>query len=342
MGVYISAPHGRNFQTDIYGNHVCPSNGDSGSLQWDCSPGYVGAFATVGCNFSNPKTGFINCDNSSTGFPGSRHIIFDRDLFACDNIAVQSNPPQANDCYDTAESWIAADGAQHISVIESYFLQAVCLQGIGACVDSHAITGGNPPSLIPGTGNDVAFKIVDNYIEAGAENTFIGGGNAAANVQSTDWEIRRNDRFKPLTWLGVPLGGQTGFPGVIYDAFAVNSKFGSGYHLGTTCSADPPQNGTTAQCTPILALDTSGITYEIVDVLVCPTAPCSSSSPAGSGYGVGTKGKQETPTCDESGTPIFISPTARPPTAPARTSSRAGVTSQIVQRRAADPLGARK
>src|ERR1035438_5053753 len=34
----------------------------------------------------------------------------------------------------------------------------------------------------------------------------------------------------------------------------------------------------------------SALTTKILDVFVCPTAPCTASSAAGSGYGIGTKG----------------------------------------------------
>ena len=43
------------------------------------------------------------------------------------------------------------------------------------------------------------YKIINNFMEAGAETILFGGG--PAKFAPTDIEIRRNHMFKPLTWM---------------------------------------------------------------------------------------------------------------------------------------------
>jgi hypothetical protein len=87
---------------------------------------------------------------------------------------------------------IAIPGASYLAVIDSYFSDFHCIAKTGTCVDSQAIWGG-VGDVAGGT-----YKIVNNYLEAGAEGVMFGGG--AGTATSADIEVRRNHFYKPLTW----------------------------------------------------------------------------------------------------------------------------------------------
>jgi hypothetical protein len=75
------------------------------------------------------------------------------------------------------------------AVIDSYL--AGCHSNEG---DAQAIAGWNGPG---------PYKIVNNYLEASAENVIWGGADPAlADNVPSDIEIRRNHFFKPLEWKG--------------------------------------------------------------------------------------------------------------------------------------------
>jgi hypothetical protein len=60
------------------------------------------------------------------------------------------------------------------------------------------------------------YKIVDNFLEAAAENILFGGG--AATATPADIEISQNRMFKPLTWMKGKagyVGGTNGNPFVV-------------------------------------------------------------------------------------------------------------------------------
>ena len=99
---------------------------------------------------------------------------------------------------------IALNGAT-LSVIDSYISDC---HEVGA--DSQAIAGWN------GTG---PFKIVNNYLEAAAENILFGGNDPKiTGLVSEDIEIRRNHLFKPLSW-------KIGDPNYAGKAWAVKNIF---------------------------------------------------------------------------------------------------------------------
>ena len=81
----------------------------------------------------------------------------------------------------------------NVAVIDSYLNDFHCISDTGACTDSQTINGGN--SLLP-VGS---YKIVNNFLEAAAENVMFGG--ATGSTVPGDIEIRRNHMFKPLTWM---------------------------------------------------------------------------------------------------------------------------------------------
>jgi len=84
-------------------------------------------------------------------------------------------------------------GSTYVGVVDSYFTDFHCIAKEGACTDAQAINGGN--STVP----IGVYKIVDNYLEAAAENVMFGG--AGGSQIPGDIEIRRNYLLKPLTWM---------------------------------------------------------------------------------------------------------------------------------------------
>ena len=77
----------------------------------------------------------------------------------------------------------------HTAIIDSHFSE---WKTVGE--DSQAIAGWN------GSG---PYKIVNNYLEAAAENVAFGGADPGiANLVPSDIEIRGNHFFKPLAWRG--------------------------------------------------------------------------------------------------------------------------------------------
>jgi hypothetical protein len=84
---------------------------------------------------------------------------------------------------------IAMNGAS-IAVVDSYVSD---FKDSGA--DSQALWTYNSPGPL---------KIVNNYLEAAAENFMSGGGDPdIANLVPSDIEIRRNHFFKPLAWMSM-------------------------------------------------------------------------------------------------------------------------------------------
>src|SRR6266513_355563 len=82
---------------------------------------------------------------------------------------------------------VAMNGAS-VAVVDSYISD---FKEVGA--DSQALWSYNSPGPL---------KIVDNYLEAAAENVMFGGADhAIANLVPSDIAIRRNHFFKPLSWI---------------------------------------------------------------------------------------------------------------------------------------------
>ena len=98
----------------------------------------------------------------------------------------------------------------NVAVIDSYLNDFHCIAITGACTDAQAINGGN--SLLP-TG---PYKIVNNFLEAAAENILWGG--AGGSTVPADIEIRRNHMFKPISWM-------PGSPNFIGTKFIVKNLF---------------------------------------------------------------------------------------------------------------------
>jgi hypothetical protein len=125
------------------------------------------------------------------------HVVFDR--------VWMHGTPQ-----DDTTRGIALGGSTYVSIVDSFFTDFHCVSVSGSCSDAQAILGGlgNHP-MGP-------YKIVNNFLEAAAENILFGGG--AATLTPADIEIRHNHMFKPVTWMkGKPgyVGGTNGNPFIV-------------------------------------------------------------------------------------------------------------------------------
>jgi hypothetical protein len=220
----------------------------------------------VGCNFVQKLDCYTQQTVTPQGHPpqtaiqtGSLHLILDRIMvMGCDNAGILGGS-----CWDSIKSLVTLEGGQHLSIIDSYGINAYCMYGVGPCVDAIGVGGGNPKEAV----QDLGFKYVNNFLSAAGENIFWGG--AKANDSPHGIEVRRNHFFKPLNW----KVDHPSFPGTIPDAFL--SKQGTGYTQGqTTCLIDPPISGTSATCSAVV--DGSG---NLLDILI---------TGVGSGYGLST------------------------------------------------------
>lgn len=119
---------------------------------------------------------------------------------------------------DETTRGIELGGSTYVSVVDSYFTDFHCISSTGSCTDAQAIAGGlgNHP-MGP-------YKIVNNFLEAAAENILFGGG--AATLNPADIEIRHNHMFKPLTWMQGQagyVGGKDGNPFIVKNLFELKN-----------------------------------------------------------------------------------------------------------------------
>jgi len=128
---------------------------------------------------------------------GSDHVIIDRSWLH-------------GTVLDETVRGINLGGSSYVGIVDSYFSDFHCIAKTGACIDAQAIIGGN--STVPAG----VYKIVNNYLEASAENVMFGGG--AASQIPADIEVRRNHLFKPLSW-------QPGRPDFVGKNFIVKNLF---------------------------------------------------------------------------------------------------------------------
>lgn len=135
----------------------------------------------------------------------SNHIIADRDW-------LHGNPQ------DETTRGIGLSGATYFAVVDSFFTDFHCTAVTGVCVDSQAISGGagdNPMG---------PYKIVNNFLEAGAECILFGGGPATQVPE--DIEVRHNYLFRPMTWMkGQPqfMGAANGRPFIVKNLFELKN-----------------------------------------------------------------------------------------------------------------------
>ena len=119
---------------------------------------------------------------------------------------------------DETTHGVRLGGSQYFAVVDSFITDLHCVSITGTCTDAQAISGGvgNTP-MGP-------YKIVNNFLEASAENILFGG--AAATLAPADIEIRRNHLFKPLIWMkGQPgyIGGTNGNPFSVKNLFELKN-----------------------------------------------------------------------------------------------------------------------
>lgn len=201
MGLWLSCAHGRDTSTDVWSNHVCPPDLNG---SFNCYPGGAGGgLIFLGCN----QSATIDCSASHAYYD-----ILDRVIISgCDDISLLT-------CYGDTENLYVMDGGDYQAVIDSTLIQGFCMYGIGPCVESHGISGGN----IPGSQDDKVFKAVDNIISATSVDWFSGGGPSVSGFFPTDREFRRNNLYKPLTW----KPDDTAFVGKVQDTF-INAQNGA-------------------------------------------------------------------------------------------------------------------
>jgi len=72
--------------------------------------------------------------------------------------------------HDETVRGIMLSHVRYVAIVDSYFSDFHCVAKTGGCVDSQAIAGG--------LGDDPMgpFKVVNNFLEAAAENFLMGGG----------------------------------------------------------------------------------------------------------------------------------------------------------------------
>src|SRR5258706_5883987 len=133
------------------------------------------------------------------------HIIFDR-------VWIHGT------AQDETARGILLGPSRYLAVVDSFFNDFHCVARTGACTDAQAMVGGL------GDGPMGPYKIVNNFLEAAAENILFGGG--AATTAPTDIEIRHNYLFKPLTWMKDQpgfVGGRDGNPFIVKNLFELKN-----------------------------------------------------------------------------------------------------------------------
>ncbi len=185
-----------------------------------------------------PGTGIVRELLQSENDAGANHIVFDR-------IWAHGTPT------DETTRFALLDGMD-IAAVDSYFNDFRCTAVTGSCTDSQVFAGGlgsNPQ------GN---WKIVNNFLEAAGQSILFGGG--AATQTPADIEIRRNEMFKPLSWM--PVGGipGKGYPivkngfelknaqRVLFEANRIQNAWGGFSQVGFAILLTPKNPGNCSAC----------------------------------------------------------------------------------------------
>jgi hypothetical protein len=138
-----------------------------------------------------------------TGVLAGDHIIFDR-------VLVHGGDSRQGKNNVDAGRGLVANRFTSFALIDSYVFDTMC---VNACVDSQAISlGGNDPVVQEGP-----FKVVNNFLESAGETFMAGGGGTGSGCCTvpSDFEIRRNNSYKPAKIWQVSLpavGGSTPNP----------------------------------------------------------------------------------------------------------------------------------
>jgi hypothetical protein len=102
---------------------------------------------------------------------------------------------------DETRRGLEISAISNFALVDSYVNDFHCNSQGGTCGDSQAVLGGLGDTASSG------IKIVNNFLEAGAENIMFGGDQATTTP--ADIEVRHNHLFKPRFW----QNGQSGFVG---------------------------------------------------------------------------------------------------------------------------------
>jgi len=174
---------------------------------------------------------FMLVDFRTSGATQPNHIIFDRCWFHGVNADGQFPQVSATDTSTVRAIYLAQ--ANYVGMIDSYFSDFYVNGSVSTTgqTDAQAITGGI--GTVANT-NWGAYKIVNNHIEGSTEGIIFGGGPGPALTPTgctifvncnldvpTDAEVRRNNFFKPLSWIS-PSGATSGWP-VVKNGFEMKS-----------------------------------------------------------------------------------------------------------------------
>jgi len=140
-----------------------------------------------------------------------------------------------------------------IASVDSYFNDFLCTAVTGSCSDSQVFAGGL------GSHRQGNWKIVNNFLEAAGQSILFGGGGATQTP--ADIEIRRNEMFKPLSWMppaGMPGKGypivKNGFElknarQVLFEGNRIQNVWGGFTQSGFAIVLTPKNPGGCAVCT---------------------------------------------------------------------------------------------
>jgi hypothetical protein len=185
--------------TNVMAKVVFTKNG-SGPLKFNDGANH---YRFIGLEITRDSPGATVYNLASFG--GADHVVFDRVWMH-------------GTAQDETTRGIALGGSRYVAVIDSYLNDFHCVAITGSCVDSQTIAGGL------GTREMGPYKIVNNFLEAAAENVIFGGG--AATTSPADIEIRRNYMFKPMIWRpGADhfVGGTSGKPFIVKNLFELKN-----------------------------------------------------------------------------------------------------------------------
>ena len=134
----------------------------------------------------------------------SDHIIFDR------------NWVHPADGSEVGHGIGIIHGSHMVAIVNSYINGLNCIARTGKCTDATALGGGGGDDPIS------TIKIYNNFLESAGENILFGG--QAGTIVPTDFEIRRNHLFRPMTWKeGEPGYNASGNPYIVKNNFELKS-----------------------------------------------------------------------------------------------------------------------
>lgn len=102
---------------------------------------------------------------------------------------------------------IFMDGGSNISVVDSAYTDGHCISSIGTGCEGHGFNATTAPG---------PFKISHNFISAGGQYIFYGGGGFASGTP-TSIEISYNHGYRPFTWDPACTIGSGCPGGVVYN-----------------------------------------------------------------------------------------------------------------------------